>query len=102
MSSLGRLHAAGQRDKKFGSLTDLCFELQRSTQLRDDAVTDRQAKARALARGLGGEKWIEHFCLNVERNSLAGVFDAENDATVFFAGRDRDLALVSLDGVLRV
>jgi hypothetical protein len=47
--------------------------------LGHDVVTDREAKAGALAGGLGGEERREHLCLHVRRDTHTVVADARLD-----------------------
>src|SRR5215469_14272953 len=61
---------ARQNDPEFGELARSRLDLNRPTMLRDnDVVTDRQAKASALAGWLGGEERIEHLLPDFGRNA---------------------------------
>jgi len=49
----------------------------------DDPIADHQAKAGAGADGFGGEKRLEHACLDISRNAGAIVNDFDDDLVVF-------------------
>ena len=62
--------------------------------LDDDVVTDRQAKPRPLAGGLGREERIEHLFLYLGRNAGAVVADPDFDAIAEVFGRGSKGGLV--------
>ena len=61
-----------ENDAELGKLTRLQIDLYASPVLLDnDVVTDRQAKAGALSRGLGRKEGIEHLFLHLGRDADA-------------------------------
>ena len=59
----------GQRNLKLGSFAFLARNLNLSLMVTDNAIADREAQARTLARFLGGEKRIKDPVTDVCRNS---------------------------------
>ena len=68
--------------------------------LDDDVVADREAESGTLARGLGGEKRIEHLFPHLGRNTTAVVANLDFDAVTEIFRRSRERGLVAIGPIL--
>src|SRR5712672_2575384 len=92
----GRLPAARQAHGEFGEEPRLALDVDRTTMLlRDDMVTDRQAKPRAFAGRLGGEKRLEQLFPDFRRDPGAVVAHLDLDRLAEIARGDRERRLVA-------
>src|SRR5262249_15847622 len=66
--------------------------------LDDDVVTDREAKACALASWLSCKEWVEHLFFHVRRNTGPVIADSDFDiiAKVFGRGRERWVVVTTI------